>query len=128
MGMLLVGVCFLAAFVWFGVTVELGDHTLFGHLRAISGSKESQELWRGTKAKVNDALGIEKAKAQAKEALKAAGEKVERLKDKAGADDNASGKTMSAPQDQIGDGDREAMRRLIGSAHADNSPRAPKTK
>jgi hypothetical protein len=46
----------LAAFValfgglcWFGTTVPLGEQTLFGHLRAISATKESQELLEGTK-------------------------------------------------------------------------------
>jgi hypothetical protein len=38
-----------AAFAWFGVTVKLGSRTLFGHLRAIADTKESQELVDGTK-------------------------------------------------------------------------------
>jgi hypothetical protein len=51
-----------AAIVWFGVTVELGDRTLFGHLRAIGGSHEAQQLWDGTKDKVTDFVGIEAAR------------------------------------------------------------------
>jgi hypothetical protein len=61
-----------AVIVWFGVTVELGDRTLFGHLRAIGGSHEAQQLWDGTKGKVSDFVGIEAARRAeaAKEAFK----------------------------------------------------------
>jgi hypothetical protein len=61
-----------AAIVWFGVTVELGDRTLFGHLRAIGGTQEAQQLWDGTKGKVTDFVGIEAARRAeaAKEAFK----------------------------------------------------------
>jgi hypothetical protein len=51
---ILVGTLGLAAFVWWGLTVPLGDHTLFGHLQAIASSKESRDLVRGTKEKVAD--------------------------------------------------------------------------
>lgn len=63
-----------AAVVWFGVTVELGQRTLFGHLRAIGGSDEAQQLWAGTREKVTDFVGIEAAKRAeaAKAALKKA--------------------------------------------------------
>jgi len=46
LGIALIG---LAAFAWFGVTVKLGSQTLFQHLRAISQTKESQELVEGTR-------------------------------------------------------------------------------
>jgi hypothetical protein len=61
-----------AAIVWFGVTVELGDRTLFGHLRAIGNSHEAQQLWDGTKGKVTDFVGVEAARRTeaAKEAFK----------------------------------------------------------
>jgi hypothetical protein len=45
-------VAFLALFAgvcWFGTTVPLGAHTLFGHLHAISETKESQELFDATR-------------------------------------------------------------------------------
>lgn len=67
-----------AAVVWFGVTVELGDRTLFGHLRAIGQSDEAQQLWDGTRSKVTDFVGIEAA--QRAEAAK------ERLKEAASGD------------------------------------------
>ena len=50
----LVSLICLAAFVWWGMTVQLGDHTLFGHIAAIGSSKESKDLVRGTKEKVAD--------------------------------------------------------------------------
>ena len=46
LGIALIG---FAAFAWFGVTVKLGSQTLFQHLRAISQTKESQDLVDGTR-------------------------------------------------------------------------------
>ncbi|HET6147117.1 MAG TPA: hypothetical protein VFH68_06260 [Polyangia bacterium] len=42
-------VAFFAGFCWFGTQIPLGSHTLFGHLHAIAGTKESQDLFDGTK-------------------------------------------------------------------------------
>jgi Mg-chelatase subunit ChlI len=42
-------VALFAGFCWFGTQVQLGPHTLFGHLHAIAGTKESQDLFDGTK-------------------------------------------------------------------------------
>ena len=122
--MLFVAVGCLAAFVWFGVTVELGDRTLFGHLRNIGASKESQELWRGAKAKATDAIGIEKAREAMRNAAKLEGKGPA---DKP-ADDTAKAPPAAPPQDHLGADDREAMRKLIGSAHAQNlrAPANPK--
>jgi hypothetical protein len=49
---LLVSLVCLGVFVWWGLTVQLGQRTLFGHIAAIGSSKESKELVRGTKEKV----------------------------------------------------------------------------
>jgi hypothetical protein len=111
--MLFVAAGCLAAFVWFGVTVDLGDRTLFGHLRNIGASKESQELWKGAKAKATDAIGIEKAR----EALRAGANKIESKV----SEPKASDDKPLPPQDHLGADDREAMRKLIGSAHAQNT-------
>jgi len=46
----------LGAAVWFAVSVPLGDKTLWQHLRAIAGSKESQDLVKGVKQKAGSAL------------------------------------------------------------------------
>jgi hypothetical protein len=115
--MLFVSVAFLAAFVWFGVTVDLGDRTLFGHLRAIGSTKESQDLWRGTKAKVNDAIGIEKAREALKNGVKS---DPKAPADKPAGPLSQASEKAGPPQDQIGAEDREAMRRLIGSARAES--------
>jgi hypothetical protein len=112
------------------VTVQLGDHTLFGHMRAIGGSKESQELWRGVKTKATDAVGIEKAREAMKEAKDAAKAKLDKATDKATdkAGDTTSKQLPAAPpQEHIGADDREAMKKILGSAHAQNI-RAPHAK
>jgi hypothetical protein len=49
---LLVSLVCLGVFVWWGLTVQLGQRTLFGHIAAIGSSRESKELVRGTKEKV----------------------------------------------------------------------------
>src|SRR3954471_1651437 len=43
-------VALFAGFCWVGTHLQLGPHTLFGHLRAIAQTKESQELFDGTRA------------------------------------------------------------------------------
>ena len=45
----LISLAMLGGFVWFGMTVKLGDKTLFGHIAAIGKSKETQDLVEGTK-------------------------------------------------------------------------------
>jgi hypothetical protein len=42
-------VALFAGLCWFGTMVPLGSHTLFGHLHAISETKESQDLFDGTR-------------------------------------------------------------------------------
>jgi hypothetical protein len=39
----------LAITIWFATMVPLGSRTLWGHIKAISGTKEAQELAEGTK-------------------------------------------------------------------------------
>jgi hypothetical protein len=94
----------LAAFVWFGVTVDLGERTLFGHLRAIGSSREAQDLWSGTKSKVNDFIGIEAAK-RADAAKRAA--------------QRPTTDRVGPPQEELSARDREQMnqqmQRLTGS-------------
>jgi hypothetical protein len=43
----LIWVALIGGFIWFGATVPLGNHTLFGHFKAIWHSKETQELVKG---------------------------------------------------------------------------------
>jgi hypothetical protein len=46
----------LVAFVWFGATVPLGKHTLFGHLKAIWNSQEAHDMVQGTKESAGPAI------------------------------------------------------------------------
>jgi hypothetical protein len=48
---LLITLVILGGVVFFGVTVPLGGKTLWEHIKAIAGSKESQELVEGVKQK-----------------------------------------------------------------------------
>src|SRR6516165_8964089 len=96
----------LAAFValaWFGATVKLGSRTLFEHMRAIAGTKESQELVDGTK--------------QAAEPL------VDDVKRHIGRGDDKGDKSEKGEK---GEGDRQARLRTAppdaGAAQDDFSP------
>lgn len=102
----------LASFVWFGLTVDLGERTLFGHLRAIGGSEPAQQLWSGVKSKVNDFVGIESAR-------KSLGE------GRASEDPSAAG----PPQETLDDADRSKLRRLLeerGASQAGSGSEARK--
>ena len=83
----------LVAFAWFGTTVPLGPHTLFGHLQAISHTKESQELVEGTKQSAKPLVDDVRRRI-AGEATPDAG----------------------PPQEKVTDGERRRLRRLIGAA------------
>jgi hypothetical protein len=96
---LFIGLLGLGAFVWLGLTVPLGEKTLFGHLSAIGQSKESQQLVRGTKEKVGDIkkrLGGQEETTAAKPADKPAAE----------------------PQDRLSNADRKEIRHFIDTARA----------
>ena len=54
---LAIGLVGLMAFAWFGITVKLGERTLFQHVRAIGQTKESQELVDGTRQAVRQGMG-----------------------------------------------------------------------
>ena len=46
----------IAALVYAGATVQLGKHTLFGHIRAIWHTEEVQDLEQGVKDKAGPAM------------------------------------------------------------------------
>lgn len=93
---LVAAVALFAGFCWFGTQVQLGSHTLFGHLHAIAGTQASQDLFDGTKesakplvddvrrriAGAPDPGEIAKAKVQEKVAEKVAEKAAEKLADK----------------------------------------------
>jgi hypothetical protein len=39
----------IGCFIWFGKTVPIGKHTLFGHVSRIWAAEETQDLVEGTK-------------------------------------------------------------------------------
>jgi hypothetical protein len=86
---LIIGLVSLAAFVWWGLTVPLGERTLFEHVTAIGKSRESQQLVRGTKEKVDD------------------------LKKRIGSGTPAP--APAAPQERLSKADRKEIRHLIDS-------------
>lgn len=95
---LFIGLLGLGAFVWLGLTVPLGDKTLFGHLSAIGQSKESQQLVKGTKDKVGD------------------------LKKRIAGDEATAAKPAEAPpadpQEHLSKADRKEIRHFIDTARA----------
>ena len=110
----------LLVFVWFGVTVDLGERTLFGHLRAIGSSREAKDLWDGTKSRVTDFIGIEAAK---KAAAAKAREAVERLHPEPG-----SGRIQvepGPPQEKLSPRDQRQMEELTGGAKRGVQGRTP---
>lgn len=94
----------LAAFVWFGLTVDLGEHTLFGHIRAILGTREAEQLVKGAKSKVTDLVGIEAAKRAERDKSKTA---IDDTKDPPGT------APAGPPQEELKDEDRQGMRKMI---------------
>jgi hypothetical protein len=47
----------ILGFVWFGATVPLGNHTLFGHLRRIWNTRETQDMVKGAEEAARPAAG-----------------------------------------------------------------------
>jgi hypothetical protein len=94
---LFIGLLGLGAFAWLGLTVPLGERTLFGHLSAIGQSKESQQLVRGTKEKVGD-LKKRIAGEESATAAKAA--------------------EPAGPQERLSKDDRKEIRHFIDTARA----------
>ncbi len=53
---LIVSTFILAIVIWFAVTVPIGKHTLWGHLRRIASTPEAQDLATGAKQVAKDAV------------------------------------------------------------------------
>ena len=97
----------LGAIAWFGMTVRLGDRTLFEHVQAIWKTHESQDLLRGTKEKVGNLVDR-------------ASEKVVRGVVKNGPSqasahgENAAEESTRPPLEEPSAKDRKALRGIIG--------------
>jgi hypothetical protein len=65
----LIFIACLVGFVWFGRSVKLGKHTLFGHVSRIWNTEETQDLVEGAKESAGPA--VDKLKRGAKAGVKA---------------------------------------------------------
>ena len=63
----LVFLAMVGVVIWFGTSVKLGDHTLFGHAQRIWNTSETQDLVNGAKEKAGPA--VEKVKRGVKAGL-----------------------------------------------------------
>jgi hypothetical protein len=117
-------VALFGGFCWFGTTVPLGDHTLFGHLRAISGTKESQELFDGTRASAKPLLDNVRRRIAGmpeRDDDKAAPARGDQDKDTPAPAPVAKGAGhpdagAAPPQESVSDADRRRLRKLLTAA------------
>ena len=108
LGIALIG---FAAFAWFGVTVKLGSQTLFQHLRAISQTKESQELVEGTREAAGPLADDVRRKFQEGTAK---GTTTGKAKETAAtADKHAPDPGAGPPEERVSPADRQALHHLI---------------
>jgi hypothetical protein len=106
----------LAAFValaWFGATVKLGSRTLFEHMRAIAGTKESQELVDGTKQAAEPLVDDVKRRMGRD---KQTGETDKTEKTDKHAQLPAARPDAGAAQDDFSPSEKRQLRRLLGAA------------
>jgi hypothetical protein len=101
---LVVYLALIAAFVWFGTNVELGNRTLFGHISNIWKTHESQELMDGTKGKVGDL--VDRASDRV---VKGMGKGVT-----APASSRGEEQAGAKPMEDVQGEDRKTLRELIG--------------
>jgi hypothetical protein len=120
---LLAFVVLFAGFCWFGTQIPLGSHTLFGHLHAISETKESQDLFDGTKQSAGPLVDhmrrrIAGVPAPAKEPGAPADETAHTAS--AASDRRPDG---GAAQETLTGSERRRLRRLISSAEGASARR-----
>jgi len=101
LGVALIG---FAAFAWFGVTVKLGSQTLFQHLRAISQTKESQELVEGTRQAAGPLADDVRRRLHEGTAAGTADKR---------APDAGAGVAGGRPEERVSAADRQALHHLI---------------
>jgi len=94
------------AVAWFGSTVKLGERTLFGHLRAIGSTKESQELVDGTKQSAKPLVDDVRRRIAGETAAATP----------PGNPAVATVPDAGPPQEKVTDSERRRLRRLIGAA------------
>jgi len=122
---LILSLAALAGFVWFGANVPLGNRTLFGHLQAIGQTREAKELVEGTK---------ESARPFVEEAGRRLAHRDEAPADKAPPTDSAPepravpsapSSATRPPSEEVSEGDKQALRKVIGSSTSARKPPRP---
>ena len=108
LGIALIG---FAAFAWFGVTVKLGSQTLFQHLRAISQTKESQELVEGTREAAGPLADDVRRKFQ--EGTAGTAKTGKAGKTATTADRHSPDAGAGPPEERVSSADRQALHHLI---------------
>ena len=136
-------VALFAGFCWVGTHLQLGSHTLFGHLRAIAQTKESQDMFDGARQsagplvddvrrriagvpapaktaspaveEADDAPERPKAKVATGELAKAEDAKPEKVTSDKAKPDSAKLQAKQ-PQETLTPSERRHLRRLISSA------------
>ena len=96
----------LGAVTWFGMTVRLGERTLFEHVQAIWKTHESQDLVRGTKEKVGNLVDRASEKVVRGVAKNAPGQ--------VRARDESAEEAAKPPLEELPAKDRKALRGIIG--------------
>jgi hypothetical protein len=110
-------VCFVGL-VWVGTQVKLGELTLYEHVRAISGSRESKDLVEGTKARVSEVGRLigdddtDEGKASNKPA-QAKAPSHNAATPKAPSHDVVAG--ADKPAETVSDTDRKALKKMLES-------------
>jgi len=122
---LILSLAALAGFVWFGANVPLGNRTLFGHLQAIGQTREAKELVEGTR---------ESARPFVEEAGRRLAHRDDAPADRAPPSDSAPeprtapttpGAANRPPSEEVSDGDKQALRKVIGSSTSARKPPRP---
>jgi hypothetical protein len=106
------GLVGLAAFAWFGITVKLGDQTLFQHLRAIGGSKESQELMDGTRQAAGPLVDDVRRRIAGRDEKGDKSDKADRA-ERDEAHVARAGHDGGVPQERLSASDQQELRRLV---------------
>jgi hypothetical protein len=94
----------IGGIIWFGTNVQLGNHTLFGHIQNIWKTHASQDLVDGTKGRVGDL--VERASDKVSKGI---GKNVTAPANSRGEDQQGA-----KPMEDVQGEDRKTLRELIG--------------
>jgi hypothetical protein len=104
----------LGAGVYYGMTVKLGERTLFQHVKAIWETKETQDLRRSAKEKVGGLVDD-----ATEQVVKGVGNNVPQKAITRGDGTEAENAVPSQPpQETVSPQDRKALRNIIGQGRA----------